>query len=49
MLYYVLESPPHVWGQGGVRGSRGGEGEQGYATLCFRVPTTCVGARGEGE
>ena len=33
-------------GQGGARGQGG---ERGYVRLCFRVPTTCVGARGEGE
>ena len=32
--------------QGGVRG-QGSEGE-GYVILGFRVPTTSVGARGEG-
>ena len=26
-----------------------GQGEQGYVILGFRVPTTSVGARGEGE
>ena len=34
MLYYVLGSPPHVWGQGvrgseGVRGSKGARGARG--------------------
>ena len=32
----------------GSKGQRG-EGSEGYVILGFRVPTTSVGARGEGE
>ena len=28
---------------------KGSEGEQGYVIVDFRVPTTSVGARGEGS
>ena len=35
-------SPGHVQGKGGVKGGKA------YCILGFRVPTTSVGARGEG-
>ena len=36
-------------GRGGVKGQRGGKGEQSILYTRFRVPTTSVGARGEGQ
>ena len=46
MLYYVLGSPPHLWGRGGARGVRGSKGKVCYTVL--RSPPHLWG-KGQGE
>ena len=35
--------------EGEQRRANGAKGSKAYSILGFRIPTTCVGARGEGQ
>ena len=47
MCYTWFKGPHHLFGGKG-EGPRGSKGSEAYVILGFRVPTTSVGARGEG-